>query len=157
MTVIDQTIGLAEYLLHPPLGFCLPYLDYYGPYSGNNTISQWSETAGPVFTPRSVATTFGVIVNLSGALPEEWGSTQGWVSELGELDTSRYFPPLGQLTTVHQLGAGAHVVTQLELIDWVPRLVMWSEALPSSIGLLVAPHIELDLQFLLLNPGHVWP
>lgn len=155
-TYVDT--GLIDMLLHPPLGAMRPFLDYYGPYSGNVSIATWSETAGPIFTPRSVTDTFGVFINIEGLIPTSWGYRQGWVSELGEIDLSQYIPPLGQLVVVHRFSNGLHIATQTFTIDSFPCFVTWDVALPAFIGLRTAPGISFDLSFLMVDPSiHIGP
>lgn len=154
---VDRTIGLIEFLFHAPLGFCLPVLDYYGPYDGNVQIERFSETPGPVFTPRDVGFTQGVEVMLNGAIPPGWGHTLGWASTGGELQMDEYIPPLGMLHVYHQFSNGVHVVTQSVAISTIPTVIQWAIAKPKGVGLLTSPGISLDLFFLMIDPLHVWP
>jgi len=154
---IDRTIGLIEFLFHAPIGFCIPVLDYYGPYSGNFQVEQFSETPGPIYTPRDVNLTQGVEVQLNGPIPLGWGHTVGWASTGGELQMDEYIPPLGVLHVYHQFSNGAHVVTQTVVIETLPTVIQWAVARPKGVGVLVAPNIALDLMFLMIDPLHVWP
>lgn len=149
-TSADEVLGLAQFVVSAKIGRCQPWLDYYGPYSGNRTIYEYSETPGPIYTPRHVRFSQGVTVQLYGAIPAGWSYTTGWVSEDGQYELSVYEPPLGQLVVQHQFPNGAWATTQVESIVAFPYTYRWAEALPGRIGLLVAPHLELDLFFLLL-------
>jgi hypothetical protein len=48
----------------------------------------------------------------------------------------------------HQLLTGLHVLTQVTSIDTLPWLTMWDVAVPSTIGILVAPRLKVDLYWL---------
>ena len=140
--------GLIDFALHPPLGLLEPRLDYYGPYQGNNTITTWSLTPGPVYTPRPLTDTYGVMVQLDGALPPSWSHSLGWVSEDGQYDETVYDPPIAQVVVQHQFHSGAWVTTQVAAIATWPTALTWQVALPGRVGLLVAPYVSVDLFWL---------
>lgn len=144
----DVSSGVIDFFLHPPLGVLTQRLDYFGPYSGNVTRTQYSSTPGPIFTPIGVNLTFGVIVQLNGAIPAGWGYTSGWEDPLGLLDENMYDERLCQLVVQHQLIGGAWITTQLLEVRSFPRLIMWEVAFPGRIGLLVAPGLAFDLFYL---------
>lgn len=152
MTVPNQvTSGLIDFIQAPPLGLLAAHLDFFGPYSGNVTVSSWSRTPGPVFEPIDVSNSFGVLWNLNGAIPSRWSFTNGWVSADGQNDETTYRPRLAQLNVQHQLLSGAWVTTQQVDVVSFPGFMRWDEALPGRVGLLTAPGIAIDLFFLLIN------
>jgi len=147
----DINVGIVEQFLHPPIGLLTPHLDYRGPYSGLQTLTQWSSTAGPIFTDLPVTNTFGVQVNIEGPIPIGWGFTNGWVSTDGLYDESIYDQRICQLVVQHQFLGGAWITTQVVPIHSFPLVTMWEVSLPGRIGLLVAPGLSVDLSYLLVN------
>jgi len=139
---------LTDFVLHPTLGTLTPCLDGYGPYEGNVTIEKWYGGPGPVMSEQFVTSTHGVFVQLHGTIPPEWGYTKGWVSPDGNLDAGAYTPALAQVVVAHQLLTGLHVLTQVTSIETLPWLTMWDVAVPSTIGILVAPRLKVDLYWL---------
>jgi hypothetical protein len=146
--VIERGIGVIEYITHPPIGQMTPRLDGFGPHSGNKTLTTWSSTLPPIVSVLPVSRSYGCIVQLEGALPPRWGFSQGWVSDDGQYEESRYFPPIAQVVTQHQFPTGSWVSTSVFEIDRFPTLVLWTEAFPGRIGLRVAPNLSVDLFFL---------
>jgi len=140
--------GLIDFYLHPPIGLLEPQLDFFGPYSGQNTRTEWSSTAGPIFTPVPVSATYGVQLQLNGAIPSGWGLTNGWVSDDGQYDESIYQPPLAQLVVQHRFPNGAWITTQVQWIETFPTVVLWAVSLPGRLGLYVAPRLTFDLFYL---------
>lgn len=147
----DVNVGVIEQFLHPPIGVLAGHLDYRGPYSGLVTNTIWSSTAGPVFTDHSVTDTFGVMVNIDGAIPAGWGFTYGWVSPDALYDESWYDQRICQLVVQHQFLSGAWISTQVVNVHSFPTVVLWEVALPGRIGLLVAPGLAVDLSYLLVG------
>jgi hypothetical protein len=145
---ISAGSGLIDFYLHPPIGLLEPQLDYYGPYSGNVTVSTWSPTPGPIFTPTFVSASYGVSVQLSGSIPIHWGRELGWVSDDGQSDETVFRPALGQLVVQHRFPTGAWVTTQMQVITNPGSVILWAVSLPGRLGLLVAPGLEFDLLFL---------
>lgn len=152
---VDIPSGLIDFYLHPPIGRLEPRLDTLGPYSGNRTISQWSSTLPPVTTPTPVSASYGVIVQLEGALPPDWSFSQGWVSDDGQYEESIYYPSIAQLAVQHQFPNGGWVTSQLVDVNRFPMMVTWTESLPGRLGLLVAPHLSVDLLFLVRSGAPV--
>lgn len=148
---IDIPIQLGQQFLHPPLGVLRPHLDYHGPYSGNVTLDVWSATPGPVFTDIAVADTFGTIVQVNGAIPSGLGRTLGWNDALGLYTGDIYEERLVQVVVQHQLLGGAWVNSQVFDIRSFPVPLLWAEALPGRLGLLVAPGLSFDLFYLQVN------
>lgn len=147
----DINVGVVEQFLHPPLGALTPHLDYFGPYTGLQTISQWSFTAGPVFTPLNVSDSFGVQVTINGPIPAGWGFTNGWVSPDTLYDEAIYDNQIAQVVVQHQFLGGSWVSTQVVPVHSFPIVIFWEVAFPGRIGLLVAPGLSVDLAFLLVN------
>lgn len=147
----DVNTGVIDLFLHPPLGVLATHLDYFGPYTNERTLTQWSLTPGPVFTPINVSESYGVLLRLNGAIPAGLGATDGWTSPDGQDDEASYEIRLVQIAVQHQLLTGAWVTSQLVNVNTLKRLVLWDTALPGRIGLLVAPGIAFDLFYLLVN------
>lgn len=144
--------GVIDQFLHPPVGVLTNYLDGYGPYSGNQTLTQWSSTAGPVFTPQDVRITFGCFVQLNGTIPAGYGTVLGWNDSSGLYSEDVYENRLLQFVVQHQLlTTGAWVTTQIEDIHSFPHAILWNVALPGRIGLLVAPGLAFDLHYLVVG------
>ena len=144
-------VGVVSQFLHPPIGLLGVHLDYNGPYTGLQTLTQWGSTPGPTIIQQSVSNTFGVQVNIDGAIPSGWGFTYGWVSSDGLYDESTYDQRICQLVVQHQFVSGSWISTQIAEIHSFPTVVMWQTAIPGRIGLLVAPGLAVDLSFLLVN------
>lgn len=147
-TPIDLATGLIDFYLHPPIGRLEPRLDYYGPYQGNVTLLKWAPFPGPLFGELDVSATYGVQLQLAGAIPAAWGYDLGWVSDDGQYDEAIYDPPLAQLVIQHQFPTGSWLTTQREVIASFPTVVMWQESLPGRLGLRTAPGISFDLFYL---------
>lgn len=151
MSSNDVTTGLISYLTHPPVGLLEPRLDGFGPHQGNKTLTTWSSTLPPIVTTLPVARSYGVIVQLEGALPPKWSFNQGWVSDDGQYEESVFFPPIAQLVAQHQFPTGSWVSTTVVAVDRFPMMVLWNEAFPGRLGLRVAPLLAVDLFFLVLH------
>ena len=150
MTVPNPPTGIIDAFIRPPIGLLTPSLDENGPYSGNRTLTTWSQGPGPVFTSRPVSQSYGVILQLSGAIPIGWGFVDGWRSDDGQYDESRYDPPLAQLVAQHRFTNGVYITTNNEVVAGFPFQVLWNVAFPGRIGLRVAPHLAFDLFYLIL-------
>jgi hypothetical protein len=148
----DVPVGIIDTILHPPIGVLIPRLDYHGPYEGNVTVTEFSTTPGPIFTDIDVRASYGVVVQLNGAIPAGFGFTNGWVSDDTLYDEAIYDVRLLQLVVQHQFSGGAWVSTQVENIYSFPKVILWTEALPGRVGLLVAPGLAFDLLFLGVQP-----
>lgn len=149
---INVDTGLIDFLVHPPLGVLSTFEDFYGPYSGNVSITHWSQTPGPIYTSRDVRDTFGVVIEIDGVIPSHWGHTSGYYSPGGEIQTDNYNPPFCELVVLHQLATTAYVVTQRHFMTMATEIYLWDIALPSQIGLHIAPNISVSLLFLLIQP-----
>lgn len=149
MTVPNSPTGIIDLFLHPPITLMRPVLDEFGPYSsGSHELANFGWDNG-VITPRLVSQTWGVTAQLAGAIPAGWGFTQGWVSNDGQSDESVYDPPLAQLVAQHQFPNGAWFTTTYLLVDRFPVTAFWQTAFPGRVGLLVAPHISIDLFYMI--------
>lgn len=147
----DVNTGVIDLFLHPPLGVLNTHLDYYGPYSNEQTLTRWSSTPGPVFTNVAVSESYGVLARLNGSIPPGLGAIDGWTSPDGQDDEAMYEVRLLQIAVQHQLLSGAWVTSQLVNVTTLKRLILWDTALPGRIGLLAAPGIAFDLFYLLVN------
>lgn len=148
---INVQVPIGDQFLHPPIGILAPHLDYRGPYSGNETLTVWSSTAGPIYTDIAVSNSFGVVVQLNGSIPAGYGLTLGWNDPSGLYTADEYEVRLVQLVVQHQFLSGAWTTTQVENIRSFPFTVLWAVALPGRVGLLVAPGLSFDLFYLQVN------
>jgi hypothetical protein len=147
----DISVGIVEQFLHPPIGLLTPHIDYLGPYSGLNTLTEWGTTPGPTIVHGSVTDTFGIEVTIFGAIPAGYGFTNGWVSPDGLYDESTYDQRLCQVVVQHQFLGGAWITTQIIDVHSFPLVALWDVSLPGRVGLLVAPGLEVDLFYLLVG------
>lgn len=142
--------GIIETALHPPVGLLFNHLDGNGPYGpGDHLLTTWLDGV----TTRSVANTFGVLAIANGAIPSKFGVRLGCAMGGATIFTGdEYEPRLLQVVAQHQLsfGLGGWITTQIEDINTLAAMVLWTEALPGRIGLYVAPGMHFDLQFLLV-------
>ncbi len=145
---VDSVARIIDDLLHPDFNKLGLYLDYHGPYTGNHTLTQWSLTPGPIFTDYAVSDSFGVMVQINGAIPPGWGFVSGWTTTDGLYDDARYTPPFGTLVMQRQMADGGWATTQRATLDRFPMLVQWQLAVPGRLGLLCAPNIALDLLYM---------
>jgi hypothetical protein len=139
--------GIIDSALHPPLGLLTNVLDANSPYSGDATITTWSDGG----TIRAVGDTFGVIVIVSSLIPTPLGYTIGAGLGGGSIfEGTEYDLRLWQLVVQHQLalGLGGWVTTQLFDSHQLAAIVVWQEAIPGRLGLFVLPGLAVDLQFL---------
>jgi hypothetical protein len=137
VSIIDTLTGL-------PLGVLTPSVDTLGPYGpGNHRLTQWRDGA----TTRNVSDTFGVVVQISGAIAPQLGRAPGF-DDGGSVNLQTYHQRITQLATLHQLLGGAWVPTQTIDIYYAPQLVRWVESLPGVIGLYVGPTWSVDLYYL---------
>lgn len=96
-----------------------------------------------------VAGTYGIVWALNGAIPPTLGTLDGWVDPIGSIaDGVRYDQRLAQLVIQHQLLGGAFLNTQIVDIHYLTGGFTFDNALPSRIGIWVAPPLLLDLFYL---------
>lgn len=137
-------VGIIDVITQLPIGILTPVLDADGPFTaGNHPITTWHDGA----LIRSVADTFGVIVQVNGAIAPELGRTIGF-DDGGTVNLDYFEDRILQLSALHQMLGGAWIATQVEDIYYLPWLARWVEALPGKIGLYVAPTWSVDLYFL---------
>ena len=117
MTSPSVPTGVIDFLLHPPLKLLSPFLDTFGPYSGNVTLTQFQATQSGEPTIHPVADSAGVMIHFNGAIPQGLGFHLGWVSEDGQYDESSYTEPIAQLVVQHQFLDGLFVTSQRESIS----------------------------------------
>lgn len=145
MTQPGLPTGVIDLFTHPPLVTLRPVIDNFGPYSpGSHELRNFGWDMPPI-TPRLVSQTFGIQVQLAGAIPPQWSYTQGWVSNDGQYEESVYYPPLGYVVAQHQFPNGAWITTTRLTVDRFPIATMWELAYPGRVGLYVSPRVELDL------------
>lgn len=137
-------IGIIDVINNLPIGILTPVLDTDGPYSGGiNTITTWH--AGAVL--HNVNDTFGVIVQINGAIAPELGRVLGY-DDGGAVNLDVYDMRLTQVAVLHQMFGGAWIPTQSLDVHYAPYLIRWVEAAPGKLGLYVSPTWSVDLYFL---------
>jgi len=138
------SVGVIDIIEHLPIGTLTPRLDGNGPFGpGNHIISTWNDSG----TTRNVDDTFGVIVQINGAIAPKLGRIPGF-SDGGAVDLEIYEDRITQLATLHQMFGGAWIPTQVEDVTFAPQLFRWVESLPGRVGLYVSPTWHVDLFFL---------
>lgn len=143
MPTISQ--GMIDFALSPPIGVMNVHLDIAGPYgAGSHTLPTWT-SAGGIVSP--VGTTYGVVVQLNGAIPPKLGLTPGY-TDGASIVADVFENRVAQLVVMHQLLAGTWVITQIQDLFVVPLTVRWTEAIPGRIGLFVSPFLAIDLFYL---------
>jgi len=141
---MTATVSVIQGLTAIPLGFLTNSIDLLGPYGpGNHTLTQWKDGA----LTRNVSDTFGVIVQINGAIAPKLGRQVGY-SDGVAVDTTYFEDRIVQVVVQHQLATGAWVVTQILDVFYFPVLTRWTEDLPGRIGLYVAPTWHIDLLYL---------
>ena len=148
MSLPAPPTGLIDFFLHPPVKLLNPWLDGYGPYTGNVTLTKFSSTLPPVYTDHPVMDSYGLMLLPNGAIPLNLGFRQGWVSADGQYEESIFDEPLGQIVVQHQFLSGAYATTQREWIQTFPFFLWWNNALPARIGLLTMPSVAFDFFYL---------
>lgn len=148
------TTTLVDELVAPPFATLVPVLDLNGPYrEGSHTLPSFR--SGESFTLPSgdhdVGGTYGVTVQLNGALPTSMGRKPGWVSPDGEYDTTRFYDRLVQVVLQHYLPLqGIYVTAGVWDVDMFPLTITWPVLIGSGarVGLYVSPFLAFDLFYL---------
>jgi hypothetical protein len=141
---VSATVGIIQGLQAVPIGLLQTKLDGNGPYAaGNHTLTTWKD--GGVI--RNVSDTFGVVVQINGAIAQFLGRTVGYDDGV-VVNTDEYEDRIVQVVQMHQDLSGAWLVTQLLDIFYAPFMARWSEDLPGRVGLYVSPTWSVDLFYL---------
>jgi hypothetical protein len=141
---MPATVGIIQGLQNIPLGLLTNSLDLDGPYAaGNHTLTQWND--GGVI--RNVSDTFGVIVQINGAIAPKLGLQVGY-SDGVAVDLDTFDQRITQIAIQHQLVTGAWVADQVVDVFYAPFLMRWAEDLPGRVGLYVSPTWHVDLLYL---------
>jgi hypothetical protein len=138
------SIGIIDVINELPIGALQPLLDGNGPYAaGNHVLTTWLDGA----TTRNVNDTFGVVVQVNGAIAPQLGRQIGF-DDGGTVNLDRFDMRLCQFAALHQMFGGAWIATQVADVFWAPTLFRWVEALPGRVGLYVSPTWAVDLYYL---------
>lgn len=147
-------IGIVDSILHPPLSLLRQVLDTAGPYGPGSSTRNTFTTDGTWILPAGtygVAGTYGIFWALNGAIPPTLGTLDGWVDPVGSIaDAVRYDERLAQIVVQHTLLSGAQVNTQVVDVHYQAGGFTFDLALPSRIGIWVAPPLALDIFYLCL-------
>jgi hypothetical protein len=151
---VPATVDVIDSITNVPLASLQQVLDTGGPYGpGSHTLTDFT-TAGAFLLPAGtypVSGTYGVIVQVNGAIPPESGYMFGWNDAALLPSGDTYFDRFAQLALLHFLPiTGAAVVTQLEDVRTISQLFLWPILLlsPAKIGLWVAPNMHIDLFYM---------
>lgn len=137
-------VGIIDTISTLPLGLLTPRIDTNGPYTaGNWIISTWNDSG----TTRNVSDSFGVILDINGAIAPALGREQGF-SDGGSVDLTKFELRITQFAALHQMLGGAWIASQVADVFIMPALYRWAEALPGRVGLYVTPTWNVDLYFL---------
>ena len=148
--------GVAQFLVTPPLSTLRPVLDENGPYApGDHTITDFL-TSGVGLLPAGtwgIGGTYGVLVQLSGAIPSTWGFSKGYDSggPVG-IEGNYYYNRFAQVVIMHQVIGGAYVTIQIEDIHYIQQYVptIFIPLGGDRMGLHVTPDVSVDLFFMCL-------
>jgi hypothetical protein len=140
-----QVVGIIDTIDHLPLGILQPKLDGNGPYAYGSslTLSTWLDGA----TTRQVNDTWGVVVQINGAIAPALGRQVGY-DDGAAVNADEYDLRIVQVAVQHQLLGGAWIISQLEDVHYAPFMVRWAEATPGRLGLYVSPTWSVDLYYL---------
>jgi hypothetical protein len=153
----DVPTGVANILVTPPLSTLAPILDENGPYgTGDHTITDFLTTVAHGLLPAGtwpIGGTYGVIVEVNGAIPATWGYDLGYDSG-GAVGTEgwRYHNRFAQVVVMHQILGGAFITIQQHDVhsiqDWLPTVFIPLGG--DRMGLHVSPGVAVDLFFMCL-------
>lgn len=138
------TVGIIDTITKIPLGLLTPALDGNGPFGhGVHSLTTWKDGG----TTRNVSDTFGVVVQVSGAIAPQLGRLLGF-DDGGAVNLDVFQDRIVQVAALHQLLGGAWVADQVQECYYAPQVIRWVEDLPGKIGLYVGPTWSVDLYFL---------
>jgi hypothetical protein len=138
------TVGIIQTAAELPIGVLKTKLDANGPYAfGSHTLTTWQDGA----LTRSVSDTWGVVVQVNGAIAPELGKVLGYDDGV-VVNADEFETRIVQVVQMHQDLSGAWLITRLADCFWAPQMIRWSEDLPGRIGLYVSPTWSVDLFFL---------
>jgi len=141
---MGQVVSVIQALTALPIGVLTPALDGNGPYGpGNHALTSWLDGA----TSRNVSDTYGVVIQVNGAIAPKLGLTVGF-DDGGTVVLDEFDMRIVQLAVLHQANTGVWVATQVVDCFYVPILTRWAEDLPGKIGLYVSPTWSVDLYYL---------
>ena len=140
-----STVGIIDTIQHLPLGVLEAVIDTNGPYGpGNHILDTWKDGA----LVRPVNITFGVIVQISGAIAPKLGLQIGF-DDGGTVNLDTFELRICQVAALHQLILGTWVASQVVDVFYAPQLLRYVESNPGRIGLYVQPTWHVDLYYLL--------
>lgn len=152
---MPTSTSIIDALAAPPFATLNPVLDEGGPYpTGDYTLTSFF-TSGAFLLPagfHDVGGTYGVIVNVNGAIPPAAGVTFGWVDSFTAIPFGDiYHRRVCQLVLQHfLLISGSWVTTFMTDINSFPDTNFWPVLVGSGgrLGLHVEPGWSVDLQYL---------
>lgn len=149
------TVGsIIDTVTTPPLASLQQVLDTGGPYGAGSHLRASFHTSGAFLLPAGtydVGGTYGVLVQVQGAVPVHAGQTEGFNdgSVVGSGD--RYNRRIAQVCLLHQLPiSGAWVITEMHDQFTIQALYLWNVNLgsPAKLGLHVTPGWSVDLYYM---------
>lgn len=138
-------VGIIQSFTQLPLGLLDASLDSAGPYGpGSHSLTTWSQGG----TVRNVNDTFGVIVQINGAIAPKLGLVPGF-DDGGTVQLDLFQMRICQIAQLFQLRSGIWVPADSRNIFYAPQLIRWVEDQPGKIGLYVQPTWSVDLYYLI--------
>lgn len=138
-------IGIISAFTQLPIGVLDTALDAAGPYGpGSHSLTTWSQAG----TIRNVSDTFGVVVQINGAIAPKLGLTPGF-DDGGTVQLDIFQLRIVQLAQLFQTRSGVWVPVFVSNLFSAPSLIRWAEDQPGKIGLYVSPTWAVDLFYLI--------
>lgn len=138
-------IGIIQSFTQLPIGVLRTRVDAAGPYSaGNHALTTWSDGG----TIRNVSDTFGVVLQVNGAIAPHLGLLPGF-NDGGTIVLDQFEKRIAQVAQLFQDLSGVWVPLDVRNIFVLPYLLRWVEDQPGKIGLYVAPTWSVDLYYLI--------
>jgi len=138
-------IGIIQSFTQLPLGLLDVALDAAGPYGpGNHALTTWMQGA----TVRNVSDTFGVVIQINGAIAPKLGLIPGF-DDGGTIQLDLFQTRILQVAQLFQLRSGTWVAADARNVNYAPYLLRWVEDQPGKIGLYVGPTWAVDLYYLI--------
>lgn len=147
---MPQPTGIVDIVTTPPLAALQQVRDTNGPYgAGVHTLTNF-HTDGAFLLPAGtydIGGTYGLLSRISGAIPIEWGTADGW-TDFASQDEAYFFNRIAQVVVQRQLPiTGAWVTTEKFDMHYLQQMVLWPLFVGGGtrVGLYVAPDIAVDV------------
>lgn len=138
-------VGIIQSFTQLPVGLLDAASDAAGPYGpGNHSLTTWSQ-AGII---RNVSDSFGVVLQVSGAIAPKLGLQIGY-DDGGAVVLDQFNQRIVQVAQLFQTRTGVWVPVAVNNVFVLPTLIRWVEDQPGKIGLHVHPLWHVDLYYLI--------